>query len=94
MMADHFWSQDSSDTTYPLFKHDRGGATTQIIYTIVIIVDPQLPRAQWPIGKVVKVNMSDDGCICTAEVRVGKKTYLRPVARLVQVSALPEDSLS
>lgn len=61
--------------------------------TVVMIIDPQLPRAHWPIGKVVKLNMSDDGCIRTAEVRVGEKTYLRPVARLVQLSALPEDDV-
>ncbi|KAI3362895.1 hypothetical protein L3Q82_011493 [Scortum barcoo] len=31
-------------------------------------VDPQLPRAHWPIGRVVKLNASDDGCVRTAEL--------------------------
>ena len=58
--------------------------------TVVMIVDPQLPRAHWPVGKVVKLNASADGCIWSAEVQVGDKTYLRPVARLVRLPAVPD----
>ena len=58
--------------------------------TVVMIVDPQLPRAHWPVGKVVRLNASADGCIRSAEVQVGDKTYLRPVARLVRLPAVPD----
>lgn len=44
-----------------------------------------LPRAQWPIGRVVKAVASPDGCIRTAEAKIKDKVYLRPVARLVEL---------
>lgn len=44
-----------------------------------MIVHPQPPHAHWPIGKVVKLN------ICQVCKLVGKRTYLRPVAWLVQL---------
>lgn len=94
MMADHFWTQFIRNYLPSLQTRQRWRQHTDhlLLDTVVMIVDPQLPRAHWPMGKVVKLNASDDGCIRTAEVRVGEKTYLRPVARLVQLSALPEDN--
>ncbi|KAE8295207.1 Extracellular calcium-sensing receptor [Larimichthys crocea] len=93
MMADHFWTQLIRNYLPTLQTHQRWRQHTDrlLLDTVVMIVDPQLPRAHWPTGMVVKLNASDDGCIRTVEVRVGKKTYLRPVARLVQLSALPEE---
>nr|XP_061832460.1 uncharacterized protein LOC133616862 [Nerophis lumbriciformis] len=94
MMADHFWTQFIRNYLPSLQTRQRWRQHTDHLPldTVVMIVDPQLPRAHWPMGRVVKLNASDDGCIRTAEVKVGKKTYLRPVARLVQLSALPEDN--
>ncbi|KAL7873501.1 hypothetical protein AOLI_G00125720 [Acnodon oligacanthus] len=37
---------------------------------IVMLMDPQLPRALWPIGRVVKVHHSDDGYIRSADVSI------------------------
>ncbi|KAI5614831.1 hypothetical protein C0J50_10985, partial [Silurus asotus] len=53
--------------------------------SVVLIVDPQLPRAQWPIGKIQKTLPSSDGRVRTAEVVIDGKVYLRPVARLIQL---------
>lgn len=57
----------------------------------MIVIDPQLSRAQWPTGKIVKVIERADGRVRSAEIQVGEKTYLRPVARLVQLPAIPDD---
>lgn len=57
--------------------------------TIVLVMDPQLPRAQWPIGKVTKVHSSPDGRVRSADVVIQDKTYTRPVARLISLPALP-----
>ncbi len=58
--------------------------------TVVMIVDHQLPRAQWPVGQVTKVFPREDGRARTAEVEVKKKAYLRPVTRLISLPALPD----
>lgn len=58
--------------------------------TVVMIIDPQLPRAQWPIGRVVKLIPSADGHVRSAQVQVNDRLYLRPVAKLVRLPTLPD----
>nr|XP_061816936.1 uncharacterized protein LOC133606706 [Nerophis lumbriciformis] len=62
------------------------------INTVVLMVDPSLPRAQWPIGRVVKTIPSQDGQVRAAEVMVKSKVYIRPVARLIPLPSLEDDS--
>lgn len=93
MMVDHYWTQFLRHYLPSLQLRQKWRRPTGDLVqgTVAMIVDPQLPRAQWPIGKVVKVIESADGRVRSAEVRVGEKTYLRPVARLVQLPAIPDD---
>lgn len=93
MMVDHFWAQFLRHYLPSLQVRQKWRRPTSdlVLGTVAMIVDPQLPRAQWPTGKIVKVIESADGRVRSAEVRVGKKTYLRPVARLVQLPAIPDD---
>ncbi|XP_016358875.1 uncharacterized protein LOC107701390 [Sinocyclocheilus anshuiensis] len=58
--------------------------------TIVLIVDPQLPRALWPVGQVSKVFPGVDSRVRVAEIKVGKKLYTCPVARLIRLPAIPD----
>lgn len=57
---------------------------------VVLIVDPQLPRASWPVGRVTATYPGDDGRIQTAAIKVKDRTYIRPVARLVQLPKLED----
>ena len=56
----------------------------------MLIVDPQLPQALWPVGKVTATYPGADGHIPTAAVKVKERTYIRPVARLVQLPKLED----
>lgn len=56
---------------------------------MVMMVDPQLPWALWPIGRVTRVHRRDDGCIRSADIVINGHTYTRPVAELVMLQALP-----
>lgn len=58
---------------------------------VVMIIDSQLPKALWPVGRVTKVIPSDDGQIRTAEVNIKGSTYTRPVAKLIPLPKMPED---
>lgn len=58
---------------------------------VVMIVDPQLPRALWPVGKISQVFLGADGRVRAANVEVKGRTYTRIVARLILLPALPED---
>lgn len=66
------------DTTYLGRKEEGAG---------VLLADPQIPRGQWKIGRVVKVMPGLDGLIRTAEVKINGRTYVRPIVRLI---VLPE----
>jgi len=50
----------------------------------VMIVDSQLPRAQWPVGQIVKVITSHEVHIRAAEVKVQYYVYLRPVGQRIR----------
>lgn len=56
-----------------------------------MIVDNQLPRALWPVGKVIQVFPGADNRVRSAEVLVKDRTYTRPVARLISLPSLPEE---
>lgn len=53
-----------------------------------MIADPQLPRALWPIGRVINTHPSPDCHIWSADVKVKERVYTRPVAKLVVLPAL------
>ncbi|XP_051785092.1 uncharacterized protein LOC127528414 [Erpetoichthys calabaricus] len=46
---------------------------------VVMLLDPQLPRASWPVGRVLRVIPGADGRVRTAEVRINGRVYTRPV---------------
>ncbi|XP_039616483.1 uncharacterized protein LOC120533641 [Polypterus senegalus] len=50
---------------------------------VVMLVDPQLPRALWLIGRIVRTFPSPDGHVRAVEVKVKDRLYTRPVARLI-----------
>ncbi|XP_073764218.1 uncharacterized protein [Danio rerio] len=58
---------------------------------VVLIVDPQLPRALWPVGTVSETLPGADGKIRTVRVKVKEKTYTRPVVRLIPLPHLEDN---
>lgn len=64
---------------------------------IVLIVDKGLPRNNWPIGKVVKVKLSDDNEVRSCDVSVLRNKYVkdswkrdilnRPISKLILLYA-------
>lgn len=57
-----------------------------------MIVDPNLPRADWPVGRVLKLFPSQDGKVRAVEIQVKDKVYTRPVARLIPLPGLPDSA--
>ncbi|KAL1272022.1 hypothetical protein QQF64_031038 [Cirrhinus molitorella] len=77
LQARHKWHTDVSDISPG---------------TIAMLVDPQLPRAMWLVGKVTKTFPGSDGHIRAVDIQVKNKTYTRPVARLIPLPSLEQDS--
>lgn len=91
ILSDHFWARFIRLYVQSLQARQKWQATPADIAEdcVVMIADPHLPRALWPIGKVVKTHPSPDGHIRSADVKVKERIYTRPVARLVVLPALP-----
>ena len=51
--------------------------------TVVLVVEPGLPRNTWKMGLVTKVELGRDGLARNATVKIGAKEYERPIARLI-----------
>lgn len=58
---------------------------------VVLLVDPQLLRASWQIGRVTKILTGSDGHTRTAEVKIRDKTYTRPIVRLIVLPAIKNE---
>ncbi|KAK7889113.1 hypothetical protein WMY93_024673 [Mugilogobius chulae] len=93
LLADHFWRHFIRFYLPSLQARQKWNAENPDLHLgkTVLIVDPQLPRSLWPVGKVTSVSSGLDGKVRSAEVKVGDKTYTRPVARLIQLPELPEN---
>ncbi|KAF7655539.1 hypothetical protein LDENG_00054600 [Lucifuga dentata] len=94
ILADHFWA--SFIKNYLPTLQSRHKWQTDVpnlaVDSVVMVVDPQLPRAQWPIGTVLHTLPSKDGRVRVPEVNIGGKTYVRPVSRLVTLPQVHDDS--
>ena len=54
---------------------------------VVLVVDPSLPRGQWPLGLVVEPLVSEDGRVRAARVKFRGQVLRRPAAQLVFLEA-------
>ena len=49
---------------------------------IVLVADVNLPRGEWPLGRVTDLIASSDGLVRTVQVQIRGKDMTRPVSRL------------
>lgn len=91
VLADHFWSRFIKFYLPDLQRRQKWQTDSAEVSPndVVMIVDPTLNRAQWPIGRIAETFPGSDGRIRTASVKIKDKVYTRPVARLIK---LPEMS--
>lgn len=92
LLADHFWRHFIRFYLPSLQTRQKWNAEKPDLHIgkTVLIIDPQLPRSLWPVGKVTSVSPSLDGKVRSAEVKVGDRVYTRPVARLIHLPELPD----
>ncbi|KAJ8359378.1 hypothetical protein SKAU_G00159030 [Synaphobranchus kaupii] len=93
VLADHFWSSFIRNYLPCLQTHQKWHVTPADITadSVVMLMDPQLPRSFWPIKHVTKVHPSADGHVRSVNLRIGDREYTRLVVRLVVLPAIPAD---
>ena len=48
---------------------------------VVLLVEPNAKRGEWPLGRVIETYRGGDGLIRVVKIRVGDNEYIRPVHR-------------
>ncbi|XP_062392175.1 uncharacterized protein LOC134080001 [Sardina pilchardus] len=91
VLADQFWARFIRDYLPSLQTRQKWTLSPPNLkdQAVVMIMDPHLPRALWPIGHVKAIHHSDDGRVRSADVNIKGQVYTRPVSRLVILPALP-----
>ena len=57
---------------------------------VVLLVDRDVPRGLWQMGRIVEAIPSQDGLVRKAVVRIGASTYLRPIQKMVLIRSESE----
>jgi len=50
---------------------------------IVLVLEQNLPRGKWPLGRIVDKYSGKDGHSRVVKVQCGEKTVVRPIQKLV-----------
>ena len=51
----------------------------------MVLVDENIPRGEWVLGRVIGVRRSADGLVRSVVVRANNSEYVRPVSKLVML---------
>ncbi|XP_059049486.1 uncharacterized protein LOC131844585 [Achroia grisella] len=91
-LSEHFWNRWLREYLPTLkSKKQQGGVFKNFkVDDIVLLVDPDLPRGVWPMGRVTGVFPGKDGVVRVADVATKGGTLRRPVRKL---ALLHEDTI-
>ncbi|XP_074659583.1 uncharacterized protein LOC141912256 [Tubulanus polymorphus] len=85
VLADHFWRHWLKEYLPPLTMRSKWLENTENVKLgdLVLIKDKDIPRGQWPLGRIIEVYPSpNDGRIRSVKVKTSSSEYVRPVVKL------------
>jgi len=92
VLADHFWKRWVREYLPTLSRRSKWTKAGKPINVgdLVFIADGDLPRCQWPRGRIVKVFPGSDGNVRVADVKTITGVYRRPVVKLCVLDVNPD----
>ena len=83
-MADLFWTRWKREYLTTLRSRTKwhGEDRNVMVGDIVLLMDKQHEKAQWPLARVMRTFPGSDGLVRTVEVKTAAGRYVRPVQRL------------
>ena len=83
----HFWRRWMQEVVPELNRRLkwRTAETDLKVDDIVLVTSQDNPRGTWPMGRVTEVHPGPDGHVRVVKVKVGDKTYTRPIVRLCKL---------
>ncbi|KFD50465.1 hypothetical protein M514_08692 [Trichuris suis] len=87
MILDQFWRRWMKDYVPILAPTLTRQATCQTIAcdSIVLLVDPNLPRGQWLMGRIIRLFAGKDGIARVAEVKTNYGLMRKPLVKLIEL---------
>ncbi|KAL1255559.1 hypothetical protein QQF64_013620 [Cirrhinus molitorella] len=88
LLAEHFWRHFLKYYLPDLQARQKWKTEkkTLEIGDVVLIVDPQLPWALWPVGRVIQTFPGADGRVQTASVDIKGRTYTRGINQISDIN--------
>ena len=85
LLAKHYWKCWLREYIPSLQERQQWHKTQRNLQTgeLVLIADDNVPRHQWPIGRVTNMFPGSDGLVRSVEVRAKGSTYKRPITKIV-----------
>ena len=83
-LADVFWKRWTKEYLPLLRRHTKWQEPQRNVQEgdLVLVLERQLPRNEWPVGRVTSVQTGSDGLVRSARVRTKNNELLRPIVKL------------
>lgn len=80
----HFWHRWMREWLPGLNVRKKWNRTCKDISEgdIVLVIEPNLPRGHWQLGRILEIYTGKDGHVRVARVKVGQKSMTRPITEL------------
>ena len=84
-LANVFWKRFASEYLQTLSMRSKWHTQRRDIRIgdLVIMVEPNQPRSQWPLARVTQVRRSEDGRVRSCTLKTAKSEYERPITKVV-----------
>ena len=90
LLSNHYWKRWLKEYIPSLQERQKWQKTQRNLQTgeLVLIADDNVPRHQWPIGRVTNVFPGSDVLVGSVEVRAKESTYRRPITKICLLEQL------
>ena len=80
----HFWHSWLSEWIPGLRSRKKWRSSSRdfAVVDIVLVIQPDTIRGNWPLGKIVAVHSGTDGHVRVVDVQIGKTVFRRPITAL------------
>ena len=94
-LTENFWRRWHAEYLHTLQQRQKWNRKLPNIKVgeLVMLVEPNLARGQWPLGIIEKLKPSSDGLIRSVSVRTAASTYDRPLGKLVKLELDCNDTM-
>ena len=80
----HFWKRWLQEWLPSLARRSKWNAIRQNVKIddLVLVIDPDLPRGQWSMGRIMEAYEGSDGHVRSVKLLTKGATYIRPITKI------------